>query len=120
LTPTSSSTPLSTPTSSSTPSLTTTFSTSSSQTLTYGKTFTSLLYLGKRGIEVMKLQEFLAQDKSIYPEGLVTGYFGLITQKAVQRFQCKYNIICYGSPKTTGFGVVGPKTRSKLNELISR
>jgi peptidoglycan hydrolase-like protein with peptidoglycan-binding domain len=95
-------------------------STSSPQTLTYRKTFTSLLHLGKRGVEVMKLQEFLSQDKSIYPEGLVTGYFGLLTQKAVQRFQCKYNIICYGSPRTTGFGVVGPKTRSKLNELISR
>lgn len=46
----------------------------------------------------------------VYPEGLVTGYFGSLTEKAVKRFQTKYGI------EQTGF--VGPQTRSKLNSLI--
>ncbi len=80
-------------------------------------TFTKLLYFGTKNLEVQKLQEFLAKDKTIYPEGTVTGYFGLLTQKAVQKFQCQYNIICSGSYNTNGYGTVGPKTRAKLNEL---
>ncbi len=78
--------------------------------------FSRSLYLGLQGDDIRKLQEFLAEDKSIYPEGLVTGYYGILTQKAVQRFQCKYNIVCSGDEKLTGYGQVGPKTRAKLNE----
>lgn len=53
----------------------------------------------------------------MYPEKLVTGYFGPLTLKAVQRFQTKYGIVSSGSPSTTGYGRVGPRTRAKLNEL---
>jgi hypothetical protein len=80
--------------------------------------FARNLYLGSQGNDVKKLQEFLAKDKTIYPEGEITGYFGLLTKKAVQRFQCKYNIVCSGTPYSTGYGAVGFKTRTKLNELI--
>jgi len=80
--------------------------------------FTRNLYLGSQGNDVKKLQEFLAKDKTIYPEGKITGYFGLLTKKAVQRFQCKYNIVCSGAPYSTGYGAVGPKTREKLNVLM--
>jgi len=75
------------------------------------------LSIGLRGEEVKKLQEFLAQDKEIYPEGLVTGYFGQLTRSAVQRFQCKNNIVCSGDEASTGYGRVGPLTRAKLAEL---
>ena len=75
------------------------------------------LFLGSRNNNVKSLQEFLAKDPSIYPEGLITGYFGLLTKKAVQRFQCKYGITCEGSESTTGYGLVGPKTLQKLNQL---
>jgi peptidoglycan hydrolase-like protein with peptidoglycan-binding domain len=81
--------------------------------------FTRNLYLGLQGDDVRKLQEFLAKDKEVYPEGIISGYYGYLTQRAVQRFQCKYNIICYGNPYDFGYGVVGPKTRLKLNELIN-
>jgi hypothetical protein len=61
--------------------------------------------------EVKTLQEFLKQFPNIYPEGLVTGYFGPLTEAAVKRFQAK-NII-------ESIGIVGPKTRAKINELIT-
>lgn len=61
----------------------------------------------------------LAADPEIYPEGLITGYYGELTVKAVQKFQCKYNIVCAGAPETTGYGLAGPITREKLNELYA-
>lgn len=73
---------------------------------------TKQLALGMTSEEVKTLQEMLAADPSIYPEGLVTGYFGVLTQKAVMRFQKKHGL--------EQVGVVGPKTRAKLNELISQ
>ena len=82
--------------------------------------FTQNLYPGQRSQQVKKLQELLATDKEIYPEGFITGYYGSLTTKAVQRFQCKYNIVCFGSPQTTGWGSVGPKTRKKLNEVFGK
>lgn len=65
---------------------------------------------GSRDGEVRLLQEFLAKDPSVYPEGLVTGYYGPLTTAAVGRFQRKYDI--YPS------GHVGPETAAKINELI--
>jgi hypothetical protein len=79
--------------------------------------FTKTLYLGVSGSDVKRLQEFLAEDPAIYPEGNVTGYFGALTLKAVQRFQKKYRIATSGDP---GYGRVGPLTRAKLNNLIEQ
>jgi hypothetical protein len=42
--------------------------------------------------DVKKIQELLAADKEIYPEGKVTGYFGQLTKEALKRFQTKHNI----------------------------
>ena len=82
--------------------------------------FTYNLYLGSTDSqtngEVSALQKFLAQDSSIYPEGLITGYFGPATEKAVQRWQAKNNIVSSGSPDTTGYGVVGSKTRAAIRK----
>lgn len=66
---------------------------------------------GTRGEEVKRLQELLARDKDIYPEGLTTGLFGPATARAVKKFQAKY-----GLPQA---GKVGPQTRKKLEELFS-
>ncbi len=82
--------------------------------------FNQNLAFGSKGEDVKKMQEFLAREKTIYPEGLVTGYFGSLTQKAVERFQIKYGIVSGGTPATTGFGLVGPRTRAKLNELRAK
>lgn len=76
--------------------------------------FTVPLYFGKRGAAVSELQKFLAQDPALYPEGLVTGYFGSLTELAVRRFQKRYGLAQEGDP---AFGFVGPKTRAKLNTI---
>lgn len=82
--------------------------------------FIKALQRGSRGEDVKQLQEFLKQYSDTYPEGLVTGYFGSLTETAVQRFQTKFQIVSSGSPVTTGYGLVGPKTRAKLNERLSQ
>lgn len=69
------------------------------------------------GGEVSNLQRLLASDASVYPEGLITGFYGALTEQAVQRFQAKRGIVSSGTPETTGYGAVGPKTRAALNAL---
>ncbi len=73
------------------------------------------LQLGTTGAEVSQLQSFLGKDKSIYPEGSVTGYFGRVTEDAVRRWQAAHNIVATGTPSTTGFGVVGPQTLKEID-----
>ncbi len=73
--------------------------------------FTKSLRRGIKDRDVERLQEFLAQYPDIYPEGLVTGYFGPLTERAVQRFQKKNGI--------DTVGVVGPQTRAKINEILT-
>ncbi len=72
------------------------------------------LTMGMIHPEVKALQEFLAKDKAVYPEGQVTGKFAGLTLAAVQRFQKKYSI---AKPGDRGYGVVGPATRAKIAEL---
>ncbi|QQG46552.1 MAG: peptidoglycan-binding protein [Candidatus Niyogibacteria bacterium] len=80
--------------------------------------FSKTLRKGNSGADVHKLQEALAAMPDIYPEKLVTGYFGVLTRQAVRRFQKKYGIVSSGDESTTGYGLVGPKTRKKLNEFM--
>jgi peptidoglycan hydrolase-like protein with peptidoglycan-binding domain len=71
---------------------------------------TSQLSFGSRGENVTNLQLFLASNKDIYPEGMITGYYGPLTQAAVVRFQNQYGI--------DPVGRVGPITLQKINTLI--
>lgn len=64
---------------------------------------------GSSGDDIRGLQEFLSQDKEIYPEGLVTGYFGPLTEAAVKRWQEKNGV--------ESAGAIGPKTIARFNEL---
>lgn len=81
------------------------------------KGITRTLSIGLRGDDVKIVQEYLAGDKTLYPEGIVNGSFGGLTKKAVGRFQEKYKIIKKGD---SGYGMLGPKTRKKLNELMGQ
>ncbi|HEY0908133.1 MAG TPA: peptidoglycan-binding protein [Candidatus Paceibacterota bacterium] len=65
------------------------------------------LDVGSTGSDVSALQQFLAQDSSLYPEGLVTGYYGELTKAAVTKFQARNGISTVGR--------VGPITMSALN-----
>lgn len=73
---------------------------------------------GATGRDVEELQAFLAEDSGLYPEGLVTGYYGALTQQAVQRYQTRAGIVSSGDPQSTGFGRVGPKTRAALAQCV--
>lgn len=43
--------------------------------------------IGSSGDSVTRLQQILARDSSVYPEGLITGYFGELTEAALKKFQ---------------------------------
>jgi Putative peptidoglycan binding domain len=70
----------------------------------------SQLDFGQRNLDITNLQTFFADNAAIYPEGLVTGYFGGLTRSAVMRFQAFYGF--------DQVGRVGPITREKINNLI--
>jgi peptidoglycan hydrolase-like protein with peptidoglycan-binding domain len=78
---------------------------------------TTSLDLGSSGPQVTELQTYLASNATIYPSGLITGYFGPLTQAAVENFQTAYDIVTNGTPATTGYGRVGPMTMAKINSL---
>jgi peptidoglycan hydrolase-like protein with peptidoglycan-binding domain len=52
----------------------------------------NILRQGSKGPEVKDLQQILKSDPSIYPEGLVTGNYGSLTKKAVQKLQERYHL----------------------------
>jgi peptidoglycan hydrolase-like protein with peptidoglycan-binding domain len=56
----------------------------------------SNLKLGDKNDEVGHLQELLAIDPSVYPEGLVTNYFGPLTESAVKKSQEKAGLALTG------------------------
>lgn len=51
-------------------------------------------------------------------KGSETNYFGALTRAAVQKFQCSQGIVCSGSESSTGYGLVGPRTKTALNTLL--
>ena len=72
------------------------------------------LYIGDVGSDVTKLQVFLKElGTSVYPEGEVTGKYGSLTKRAVERFQVKTGIF---GPGQAGYGVTGPVTRKTISE----
>src|SRR3989344_960960 len=72
--------------------------------------FVTSLSLGSQGDAVEALQALLAANASIYPEGLITGYFGKATERALKRLQKENDL--------EQVGRVGPKTRQLLNRLL--
>ena len=76
----------------------------------YLATLRTTLAQGSAGEQVATLQALLAADPSIYPEGIVSGFFGRLTADAVKRFQKNNGI------EQVGF--VGPKTLKRLQEYL--
>lgn len=77
------------------------------------------LRLGSQGEAVIRLQEFLGTYTTTYPDKLVSGYYGPMTEAAVKRFQVENKIVSTGTPETTGFGTVGPKTLEVINTILT-
>ena len=59
--------------------------------LAVGNSVSAGVSIGTRSEEVKNIQEALRSDSSIFP-GQASGYFGQITQKAVQKVQAKCNL----------------------------
>lgn len=80
----------------------------------HGFQFARSLYRGlndaSTGGEVSKLQEYLREDASIYPQGIVSGYYGALTEAAVRRLQVEL-----GLPQV---GIFGPRTREAVNNRL--
>lgn len=74
--------------------------------------FNKPLYPGSRGESVRTLQAFLKQYPNLYPEGLVTGKYGVLTRRAVQRFQRAYGL--------RATGTADAKTVAALNRMATR
>ena len=74
-------------------------------------TLSRQLDLGMTGSDVSSLQTFLARDNTIYPQGLVTGYFGSLTKSAVSNFQARNGIATVGR--------VGPVTLAAINAQMN-
>jgi peptidoglycan hydrolase-like protein with peptidoglycan-binding domain len=80
-------------------------------------TISTQMDIGAKGGDVTTLQQTFAADSSLYPEGLVTGYFGSLSSAAVKRFQARNNIVSSGTAVTTGYGRVGPSTIATFNAV---
>jgi hypothetical protein len=76
--------------------------------------------VGAKGEDVRFLQKalntksFFVAQKGDGSLGNETTYFGISTERALKLFQCKTFAICSGTPATTGYGLVGPKTSTAL------
>lgn len=75
------------------------------------------LSLGMSGNDVTTLQQFLIRNGYLQVQ-TTTNYFGTLTREAVKKFQCAKNIACNGTEATTGYGLVGKKTREAIT-LVS-
>jgi len=60
--------------------------------------------------DIKKIQEVLATDTTIYPEGKVTGYYGPLTKEALKRFQSRHGLEVTGS--------LNDETRDLLEEYL--
>lgn len=80
--------------------------------------FTQDLGISSTGEEVKNLQLIL-NELGYYPDAIFSGYFGSLSQAAVQKFQAARGVVSSGSPESTGYGFVGPATRRALNAIIS-
>lgn len=82
-----------------------------SPALAFADVITRQLEVGSKGADVSSLQTFLAKDITLYPQGLITGYFGYLTKSAVSNFQSRNNLPAVGR--------IGPMTLPVLNAQMA-
>ena len=91
----------------------------SSATIKMELKLTRALSRGMAGDDVKRLQESLLLIPALGVEITVSGYFGSATEWAVKRFQEREGIANSGN-MSSGYGVVGPRTLAKINEVLNR
>jgi len=88
-------------------------------------TITKTLKTGNDNSEVKDLQKLLnslgytISNSGAGSPGNETSYYGAKTKEAIKKFQCDNGIVCSGDENSTGYGLVGPGTRAKLNAMVS-
>lgn len=90
-----------------------------------GAVITSLQSQGKNSPEIKIIQRLLnafpdlkIASAGVGSPGKETDFFGPATKGAIQKFQLKFGVV--KSPREQGYGIVGPKTRLKINELLAK
>ncbi len=79
-----------------------------------------VLVPGASHSDVLVLKKFLIEQGLLQKDFFSTiQTYDAATQRAVEEYQKQNNLVLQGSPYTTGFGAVGPKTRERINELIT-
>lgn len=73
------------------------------------------LITGMSGPAITALQKFLKSQNLFNVDP--TGYYGSVTQGAVESFQKAQGIVLNGTPETTGLGKVGPTTRNFIANI---
>lgn len=68
---------------------------------------------GAKGPDVSELQRFLIQQGYL-AAGNDSGFFDAATEMAVQKWQSSHGLVSQGSPETTGYGAVGPRTKAAI------
>lgn len=76
------------------------------------------LFRGLKGEDVRTLQTFLV-NQGYTTQDNITGFFGPITEATVKKFQKANSIVSSGTPLSTGYGSVGPKTKAKINAVLA-
>lgn len=69
------------------------------------------LKTGAQGSDVVTLQKILATDRTIYPEGLTTGFYGEKTKEAIKRLQQKFGLEVTGE--------LDEKTKELINKILT-
>lgn len=72
---------------------------------------------GSVGSDVISLQQFLISQGLL--SGSSTGYFGTLTEAALKQWQAQQGIVTYGDAATTGYGVLGVRTRAALSMVCT-
>jgi len=84
---------------------------------------TKQLDFGMTDAQVKELQKFLnthgfqLASTGVGSPGNETNYFGPLTQAALQKFQAAQGIVSQGNATTTGYGRVGPRTLTKIQQM---
>ena len=86
--------------------------------------FNTSLFVGVSSPDVKRLQQLLNSDPDTRiaaagagSPGNESNFFGSLTRQAVEKFQVKYGLAKAGD---AGYGLVGPKTRAKLQEVFKQ
>lgn len=74
---------------------------------------TRALSLGARGSDVSELQTYLVGTGDLDADS-ATGYFGNLTRAALRAYQAREGIVSDGDEQTTGWGMVGARTRARM------